>query len=118
MRISSLKYRLALPGLELPESVRLRQQEYDEHSAHMLEEMAERIEGNAPAAENSIQESHELLNRTVEEIHGQGPAQLPSGRATSFVALLRSIDELTSSLASEIAAEFGTSPGPSDLRPA
>jgi multidrug resistance protein MdtO len=116
LRISSLKYRLGLPGFELPESVRLRHEEYDEHSAHMLEEMADRIEG-APAAENSIRESHELFNRTVEEIHGEGPAQLPSGRAASFVALLRSIDALTSSLASEVAAEFGAPPGSSGLRP-
>lgn len=116
MRISSLKYRLGLPGFELPESVRLRQQEYDEHSAHMLEEMAERMEGSSPDAENSIRESHHLLNRTVQEIEGEEPAQLPPSRAASFVALLRSIDALTSSLASEIAAEFGASPESSELR--
>jgi multidrug resistance protein MdtO len=110
MRIASLKYRLQLPGFELPESVRLRHQLYDEHSAHMLEEMAEWIQHNAPDAENSIQESHELLNRTIEEIHGEEATGLPPGRIASFVALLRSIDALTASLASEIAAEFDTPP--------
>lgn len=106
LRIAAWKYRAQLPGFELPESVRLRHQMYDEHSAQVLEEIAGWIERNAPDAGNSIQESHELLNRTVEEIHGEKPEQLPPGRATSFVALLRSIDELTASLASEIAAEL------------
>ena len=118
LRTASWKYRAQLPGFELPENVRLQHRVYDEHSAHMLEEMAEWIERHAPDAETGIQESHELLNRTVEEIHGKGPAQLPPGRAASFAALLRSIDVLTTSLASEIAAEFGTPPGPSQLRPA
>jgi multidrug resistance protein MdtO len=118
MRIASWKYRAQLPGFELPESVRLRHHAYDEHSAQMLEKMAEWIEGNAPDGGNSIQESHELLSRTVEGIHGEEPTHLPPGRAASFVALLRSIDALTTSLASEIAAEFGTPPAPSQLRPA
>jgi hypothetical protein len=83
----------------------------------MLNEVAELIDGNAPHAGNSIEESHELLNGLVEEVQGE-PVQLPPGRAASFVALLRSIDNLTTSLASEIAAEFGTPPGPSQLRPA
>jgi multidrug resistance protein MdtO len=61
MRIASLKYRFQFPGFELPEGVRLLHQAYDDHSAHMLEEMGERIERNAPPAGNSIDESHELL---------------------------------------------------------
>jgi multidrug resistance protein MdtO len=118
MRIASLKYRLRLPGFELPEGVRLRHQAYDEHSAYMLEEMAEWIERNAPDAGSSIQQSHELLNRTLEEIHGEEPAHLSPSHAASFVALLRSIDALTTSLASEITAELGTPPGSSQLRTA
>ena len=105
MRIASLKYRLELPGLELPENIRVQHHAYDEHSAHMLDEMAEWMEGSAPDAESSIRESHELLNRTVEEVEVEEPAQLPAGRAASFVALLRSIDDLTTSLASEIAEQ-------------
>ena len=101
----------------MPESVRLRHQTYDDYSAHLLEEMAERIERNPLDAGNSIEESHDLLNRTVEEVLHYEPAQLPPARATSFVALLRSIDALTSSLALEIAAEFDGRPEPSSFRP-
>jgi multidrug resistance protein MdtO len=116
MRIASLKYRLQFPGFELPENVRLLHQAYDDHSAHMLEEMAERIERNAPRAGNSIEESHELLNRMVDGIQGAEPAELPPGRAESFLALLRRMDSLTASLALEIAAEFASPPSPSHLR--
>ena len=118
MRVASWRYRAQLPGFELPDGVRPRHLEYDNHSADMLDEVAELIDGNAPHAGNSIEESHELLNSLVEEVQGEEPVQLPPGRAASFVALLRSIDNLTTSLASEIAAEFGTPPGPSQLRPA
>jgi multidrug resistance protein MdtO len=118
LRIASWKYRAQLPGFELPESVRLRHQVYDEHSAHMLEEMAEWIERDPPGAGTSIRDSHELFNRTVEELHSEEPAQVAPGRAASFVVLLRSIHALTTSLAAEIAAELGTSPGSSQLSPA
>jgi multidrug resistance protein MdtO len=116
MRNASWKYRAQLAGFELPERVRARHRAYDDHSARMLEAMAERIEHNAPNAGNSIEESQDLLNRTVEEIQGEAPALLPPGRAASFIALLRSIDALTTSLASEIAAELGIPPGSSQLR--
>jgi multidrug resistance protein MdtO len=95
MRIASLKYRLQLPGFELPESVRLRQQAYDDHSAQMLEEMADWIEHNA--ARDTTGDSHEHLQEAVQGVQAQ-----------SLITLLRGIDGLTSSLASEIAAECGS----------
>jgi len=118
MRVASWRCRAQLRGFELPESVRLRHQAYDDHSADMLEEMAELIDGNALHAGNSIEESHELLNSLVEEVPGEEPVQLPPDRAASFIALTRRNDDLTTSLASEIAVEFGTPPGSSQLRPA
>jgi multidrug resistance protein MdtO len=44
MRIASLKYRLQLQGFELPESVRVLEQEYDNRSAAILDDLADRIE--------------------------------------------------------------------------
>jgi len=103
MRIAFLKYRLQLPGFELPEPVRARQQAYDEHAARILEEMADRIEHNAPFESNTVEASHDFLNRTVEAIHAEQPAGLPAGRAQSLITLLRGIDHLTTCLASETA---------------
>jgi hypothetical protein len=101
---ASLKYRLQLPGFELPERVRLLQQSYDEHSARMLEEMADRIEGDAAPETNSVDNSQELFNKTIEGLQGEESSQLPPGRAESLITLLRGIDRLTTSLATEVAS--------------
>jgi len=76
----------------------------------MLEEIADRIEGNAAPATHSVEESHELLNKTVEASQGNESVQLPAGRAQSFLTLLRGMDGLTTSLMSEIAGDFASSP--------
>ena len=110
MRFAFQKYHLQLRGFELPEMVRLRQQAYDEHSARMLEEMADMIEQKTPPASHNVEDSQELLNRTVEAIEGQDAAQLPPGRAQSFITLIRGIDGLTTSLASEITRDVASSP--------
>jgi len=110
MRISFLKYRLQLPGFELPEIVRLRHQAYDEHSARMLEEMANLIEQKTPPTRNSVEDSQELLSRTIDAIQVQDSAQVSPGRAQSFITLLRGIDGLTTCLVSEITRDVATSP--------
>jgi multidrug resistance protein MdtO len=106
LRIATLKYRLQLPGFELPESVRLKHQAYDDQSARLLEWMAEAIERNAPEPYD-VERSSQLLKSLIQEIEA---SQLPAGRIQSFVALLRGIARLTTSLRSDIAAEFGASP--------
>ena len=102
MRIASLKYRLQLPGFELPETVRLRQQAYDEHSARMLEQMADRIEHDAPYLSTTVDDAHELLTRTLEAIHSEQSVHLPTGLGQSFISLLLGIDGLSTSLAEGI----------------
>ncbi len=102
LRIAFLKYRLQLPGFELPETLRLRQQEYDENSARILEDLADWIEGSAVPAANRVEASHELVNRTVDAIQGE----LPTEPAQSFTTLLHGIDGLTTSLASGIASRL------------
>jgi len=108
MRIASLKYRLQLPGFELPESVRLLQEAYDDHSARMLEDMAGRIQNNASQPEDVIERSRALLDAAIQAIQTAEASQFPAGRTPSFVTLLRGIDRLTTSLSSEIVTESGT----------
>jgi len=67
-------------------------------------EMADRIEHDKPYTSNSAENSHQLLNRTLEAIDGE---QLAS--AQSFVTLIRGIDSLTACLASEITRAAVTS---------
>jgi multidrug resistance protein MdtO len=104
MRIASLKYRLQVPGFELPEAVRLRQEAYDDVSARMLEEIADRIEP-LPGIATGTDELHQLLNRRLQDTDAEALRDLPVTQAASFVTLLHGIDALTNSLAAEVTAE-------------
>jgi multidrug resistance protein MdtO len=101
LRIASLKYRFQVPGFELPEAIRLAQQAYDDRSAQMLEEMAERIEGSVPQAGPASEDAFELLEKTIQAYYEESQ-QTPAAHVWSFTTLLRSIDSLTNSLAREI----------------
>jgi multidrug resistance protein MdtO len=105
MRIAFLKYRLQLPGFELPESVRLRQQAYDEASAGMLEEMADRVEGRERHVGSGAEEMSELIGRKLQDAEAAAKRELPVAQAHSFVTLLGEIDGLTTFLVGQIATE-------------
>jgi len=107
MRVASWKYRVQVPGFEFPENIRVRQAAYDERSAGMLEEMADRIEGQRVVVAGQFEDSTNRLKQTIEEAEAEQSRGLPAERAQSFTTLLRGIDGLTASLASEVAAEFG-----------
>jgi multidrug resistance protein MdtO len=102
MRFASLRYRLQLPGFELPEAVRLSLEAYDDRSAQMLEAIADRIEGNVRQPGGPSRESFEQLEQTAHGFREGQPQQLPGFRVQSFLALLRGIDGLTTSLVEEI----------------
>jgi transposase len=85
MRIASWKYRAQLPGFELPEVLQAWQRQYDERSADLLDELADRIEGKA---------------QRLAAIPELGP--LP--REGSFGALLTNIDLVTRTVAASIVA--------------
>jgi len=105
MRIASLKYRLQAPGFELPDVVRLRQEAYDEVSARMLEEMADRVEGRPHRTGGSAEETSELARHKRQDAEAAAKQELPAARGHSFVTLLGEIDSLTNSLAGQIATE-------------
>ncbi len=67
-RIALLKYRLRLPGFELPEAVETAQQEFDERMAGMLDGMAARIGGEAAGAKEDLEGSFERLEETVRSL--------------------------------------------------
>ena len=105
MRIAALKYRLQAPGFELPDAIRLRQEAYDDVSAKMLEEMADRIEKPLLGITTGPEELQQLLNRRLHDTDAEALRELPVAQAKSFVTLLHGIDALTHSLAKEVAAE-------------
>jgi len=109
MRIASLKYRLQLPGFELPERIRLRQKAYDEASARFLEQTADRIDRQTPQIGSRVEQPHDLLKQTLHDVEAEASRELPVAQAQSFVTLLRQIDALTNCLAAEIVTKFAGS---------
>ena len=103
MRVASLKYRLQLPGFELPEAVIGSLQTYDECSAQMLEKVADQMQGRTSQGETVSADSLALLERTLELCRTDESRLLLSEHGATFVPLLRQIDQLTTRLANQIA---------------
>jgi hypothetical protein len=102
--------RTYLPGFELSETARIRQSEYGERSARVLEEMADAIEHRSTGMKVTASHSSQLLHRVLDACRTEQSERVPAGRVESFAALLREIDGLTASLAKEIAMEAGAVP--------
>jgi multidrug resistance protein MdtO len=104
LRAATLKYCLASPGFSLPESVRLSQSAYDERSAAVLEDMADRLEGKSPPGSPIVRNSLAPVEQAGQAARGEpGEQSVPT-----FMTLLRGIDRLTASLAEEVAAYAAT----------
>jgi multidrug resistance protein MdtO len=103
MRIASLKYRLQLPGFELPEHIVISLREYDNRSAALLDEVADWIEGTARPG----QIPRDWLKEMEESVPSQAVGQ-PLADSPSFLTLFRGIDSLTNSVAEEIARNVST----------
>jgi multidrug resistance protein MdtO len=101
-RIALLKYRLQLPGFELPEAVRVAQQEFDNRLAETLDGMAGRIEGNAPGAKENLEDSLDRLEQTIRTCGSEDPQGMLAARLQTFLPLSRRIEDLTISLSKEI----------------
>jgi multidrug resistance protein MdtO len=102
IRTTLLKYRLQLPGFELPEAVRLAQQKFDDQSAKMLEGMADRLDGKPPQGDDKFEDSFEQLQQIVRSCCSEGPQELLTPNLQTFLALSRNTASLTMSLSKEI----------------
>jgi multidrug resistance protein MdtO len=106
MRGASLKYRLQLPGFILPQAVVVALQAYDEASAQMLENIADRMEGKTPQGTPVSAESFALLEQVLASCRTDESRLLLSEHDATFVPLLQQIDQLTKRLANQIAMEI------------
>ncbi len=97
-RIALLKYRLQLPGFELPEPVRVAQQEFDDRLARMLDGMADRIEGKPAEGPDHFEGALQRLELTVRIRCSETPQELLSDETQTFLALSRSIENVTTFL--------------------
>jgi multidrug resistance protein MdtO len=93
-RIALLKYRLQLPGFELPKAVAVAQQEFDEQSASTLDGMADRLEGKAPKIQAGLEESRDRLEQTVRSYASDEREQAPAGQLQTLISLSRTMVRL------------------------
>jgi multidrug resistance protein MdtO len=101
-RIALWKYRIQLPGFELPEAVRVAQQGFDDRLAETLDGMAGRMEGKAPEVEENLKDSLERLEQTIRTCCSQEAQEALAARLQTFLPLSRRIESLTSALDKEI----------------
>jgi multidrug resistance protein MdtO len=102
-RIVLWRYRIPLPGFELPQAVSLAQRDFDEELASTLDSMADRIE-HKPAAqgEPALERSFKHLEETVQSFSRKELPQAHPARLQTFLALSRRSEELATSLDKKI----------------
>jgi hypothetical protein len=105
MRVAFLKYRLQSPGFELPQAALASLQAYDECSAQMLDDIADRMEDKTSQVIAASEDSVALLDRIQDSCRADRSRLLLGEDGATFVPLLRQIDRLTTRLAKEIAME-------------
>jgi multidrug resistance protein MdtO len=99
-RVALLKYRLQVPGFELPQAVRLAQREFDEHLAAELERIADRLQSGPRRQSEDLQTS---LAHLEESVRSFTSAQVGGTASTqTFLLLSRRIQSLVASLENEI----------------
>jgi multidrug resistance protein MdtO len=101
-RIALVKYRLQLPGFELPEPARVAQLEFDHRLASVLDGMADRMEGKPTQGADRFEDAFERLEQTVRTCCSEGPQALLTAEMQTFLTLSRSIENMTISLDKEI----------------
>ena len=101
-RIALLKYRLRLPGFELPAAVEAAQLEFDDRIAGMLDGMADRMEGEAPGVREEHGDSVARLEGTVQSCCAVRPQEVLTAEVQTFLALSRNIANVTGVLDGEI----------------
>jgi len=96
--LAASKYRMRLPGFELPEPVLNIQRELGDDLAGVLETMADRVEGKSSRHANSLEGRVPALERTVETYRSQASRQPSADGFDAFLALHRRLERLTTSL--------------------
>ena len=100
-RVALYKYRLRLPGFDLPAAMRSAQQEFDQGCAARLESMADRLEGKEPVPREDPEFSVERLEEIASECCSER-SDVPAASLRTFLALSRRIDGLLRSVEDEI----------------
>jgi hypothetical protein len=101
-RLALWRYRVGVPGFELPAPVATAQQEFDEGLSDVVDRMADRLEGKASAGEGDFEDVVRNLEKQVLSCCSNGPQGPLAAELQTFLALSRSIENVTLSLDNEI----------------
>ena len=97
METTWLKYRLQLPGFELPVGLREAQLEFDAEFARTLELMADRFEGSSSKMNAQFENTFKRLERNIQTCYSQASPQVTAELQT-FHSLCLRIGSLTISM--------------------
>ena len=100
-RIALWKYRVQLPGFELPKPVAKTQEEFDHRLATTLDGMADRMEGKTSERSDSFRRSVKSLDQTIRTYYS-GKSHEVAAQFGAFLSLSRRIESLPLSLDEEM----------------
>ena len=100
-RIALWKYRVQLPGFELPKPVAKTQEEFDHRLATTLDGMADRMEGKSSEGSDNFKRSVKSLDQTI-RTYSSGTSHEVAAQFGVFLSLSRRIESLTLSLDEEM----------------
>lgn len=102
MRTALIKYRLRLPGFELPEAVERAQQDFDEQAAQVLDGMAGRLGGRPSSVRDEFVLSFEHLEQAVRTSQQEAGESHLAAHLATFLPLCRTVEGLIRSLDNEV----------------
>jgi multidrug resistance protein MdtO len=100
--LATSKYRMRLPGFELPEPVIIAQRELDDDLAGALETVADRIEGKSSRQPPSLEGRVAALERAIDASESPASQESHGDRLPAFLALHRRLESLTTALSQPI----------------
>ena len=101
MRVALWRYRVRVSGFELPAPVATAQQEFDEALADVIDGMADRSEGKTSQGKDDFEDTPGTRKKVL-SCCSEGPQGLLAPELQAFLALSRSIENVTSSLDNDI----------------
>ena len=101
-RVALWRYRLQVPGFEMPAPVARAQQEFDKRLADVLDGMANRMSGKTSDRHNGFRISVEDLEKTIQTCDSGKSQEALTAQLGGFLSLSRKIASLTISLDNEM----------------
>jgi multidrug resistance protein MdtO len=100
-RVALLKYRLALPGFQLPPDFAAAQADFDRELAKRVDKMADRLEGKTSQSGDALEQSFARLE-TVYRTHRENASPEVAAPFNGVLLLSRRIERLTTWLDQEV----------------